>query len=339
MKNSAFYGFLVVLTVVFMASGTFAFAQVPDTSNSNNTTGEAVPPPANTQNTTGGTDIPPASNTQNTTGDSGIPPTSNTQNTTSDTDIPPASNTNNTTGGTDIPPASNTQNTTGDSGVPPTSNTQNTTSSGDSSGDTPTPAPSGGSGGGGGWGNGPIFIPTPTIPVTPPVQVKLTCSTYLNEYMGVNVKNNPAEVLKLQYFLKKYEKLDVDINGIFDQKTLGAVNVFQNRYAEDVLKKSWGINFSTGVVFITTKTKINDIVCNAQTDFAKIKLPRIITATSTPTEPETTPTETILESEVGLKPDASVDDNIAAVAKSVPSRFFDFLKSIWQTIVGGEDSN
>ena len=339
MKNSAFYGFLVVLTVVFMASGTFAFAQVPDTSNSNNTTGEAVPPPANTQNTTGGTDIPPASNTQNTTGDSGIPPTSNTQNTTSDTDIPPASNTNNTTGGTDIPPASNTQNTTGDSGIPPTSNTQNTTSSGDSSGDTPTPAPSGGSGGGGGWGNGPIFIPTPTIPVTPPVQVKLTCSTYLNEYMGVNVKNNPAEVLKLQYFLKKYEKLDVDINGIFDQKTLGAVNVFQNRYAEDVLKKSWGINFSTGVVFITTKTKINDIVCNAQTDFAKIKLPRIITATSTPTEPETTPTETILESEVGLKPDASVDDNIAAVAKSVPSRFFDFLKSIWQTIVGGEDSN
>ena len=339
MKNSAFYGFLVVLTVVFMASGTFAFAQVPDTSNSNNTTGEAVPPPANTQNTTGSTDIPPASNTQNTTGDSGVPPTSNTQNTTSDTDIPPASNTNNTTGGTDIPPASNTQNTTGDSGIPPTSNTQNTTSSGDSSGDTPTPAPSGGSGGGGGWGNGPIFIPTPTIPVTPPVQVKLTCSTYLNEYMGVNVKNNPAEVLKLQYFLKKYEKLDVDINGIFDQKTLGAVNVFQNRYAEDILKKSWGINFSTGVVFITTKTKINDIVCNAQTDFAKIKLPRIITATSTPTEPETTPTETILESEVGLKPDASVDDNIAAVAKSVPSRFFDFLKSIWQTIVGGEDSN
>ena len=339
MKNSAFYGFLVVLTVVFMASGTFAFAQVPESSNSNNTTGEVVPPPANTQNTTGGIDIPPASNTQNTTGDSGVPPTSNTQNTTSDTSIPPASNTDNTTGGTDIPPASNTQNTTGDSGVPPTSNTQNTTSSGDSSGDTPTPAPSGGSGGGGGWGNGPIFIPTPTIPVTPPVQVKLTCSTYLNEYMGVNVKNNPAEVLKLQYFLKKYEKLDVDINGIFDQKTLDAVNAFQNRYAEDVLKKSWGINFSTGVVFITTKTKINDIVCNAQTDFAKIKLPRIITATSTPTEPETTPTETILESEVGLKPDASVDDNIAAVAKSVPSRFFDFLKSIWQTIVGGEDSN
>ena len=307
MKNSAFYGFLVVLTVVFMASGTFAFAQVPDTSNSNNATSEAVPPPANTQNTTG------------------------------ETGIPPTSNTDNTTGGTDIPPTSNTQNTTDDSGVPPTSNTQNTTSSGDSSSDTPTPAPSGG--GGGGWGNGPIFIPTPTIPATPPVQVKLTCSTYLNEYVGVNIKNNPAEVLKLQYFLKKYEKLDVDVNGIFDQKTLGAVNAFQNRYAEDVLKKSWGINFSTGVVFITTKTKINDIVCNAQTDFAKIKLPRIIPATSTFIESNTTPTETILESEIGLKPDIIVDDNIAAVAKSVPMRFFDFLKSIWQTIVGGKNSN
>src|SRR3989344_1055396 len=307
MKNSAFYGFLVVLTVVFMASGTFAFAQVPDTSNSNNATSEAVPPPANTQNTTG------------------------------ETGIPPTSNTDNTTGGTDIPPTSNTQNTTDDSGVPPTSNTQNTTSSGDSSSDTPTPAPSGG--GGGGWGNGPIFIPTPTIPATPPVQVKLTCSTYLNEYVGVNIKNNPAEVLKLQYFLKKYEKLDVDVNGIFDQKTLGAVNAFQNRYAEVVLKKSWGINFSTGVVFITTKTKINDIVCNAQTDFAKIKLPRIITATSTFIEPDTTPPETILESEVGLKPDIIVNDNIAAAAKSIPMRFFDFLKSIWQTIVGGENSN
>ena len=307
MKNSVFYGFLVVLTVVFMASGTFAFAQVPESSNSNNATSEAVPPPANTQNTTG------------------------------ETGIPPTSNTDNTTGGTDIPPTSNTQNTTDDSGVPPTSNSQNTTSSGDSSSDTPTPAPSGG--GGGGWGNGPIFIPTPTIPATPPVQVKLTCSTYLNEYVGVNIKNNPAEVLKLQYFLKKYEKLDVDVNGIFDQKTLGAVNAFQNRYAEDVLKKSWGINFSTGVVFITTKTKINDIVCNAQTDFAKIKLPRIITATSTFIESNTTPTETILESEIGLKPDIIVDDNIAAVAKSVPMRFFDFLKSIWQTIVGGKNSN
>lgn len=88
-----------------------------------------------------------------------------------------------------------------------------------------------------------------------------TC-LYLNDYLSIDSKNSEMEVIKLQAFLLNTERLNVDINGKFDQKTFNAVKAFQKKYANDVLSP-WGSNVPTGKVFYTTKKKINEIQCNS----------------------------------------------------------------------------
>lgn len=86
------------------------------------------------------------------------------------------------------------------------------------------------------------------------------CS-YLEEYLRIGYNNNPAEVLKLQAFLKVYERADVDVTGFFDMKTDSAVRAFQVKYKTDVLTP-WALPGSTGYVYYTTKKKINEIRCD-----------------------------------------------------------------------------
>jgi hypothetical protein len=89
-----------------------------------------------------------------------------------------------------------------------------------------------------------------------------TVCPYLNDYLRIDWNNNPTEVLKLQYFLKFYaEKSDLQTTGIFDQATFNAVSEFQTEYMADVLSP-WGHDKATGFVYILTKKKINEIVCN-----------------------------------------------------------------------------
>ena len=99
------------------------------------------------------------------------------------------------------------------------------------------------------------------------------CEPYLKYYLGYSKNNNPDEVKKLQEFLNKYESNRLLVNGVFDLPTLEAVKRFQDKYAKDVLKSSWGLSCNTGYVYITTLAKVNDIVCNTATDFSKIFLP------------------------------------------------------------------
>jgi len=89
-----------------------------------------------------------------------------------------------------------------------------------------------------------------------------TVCPYLNDYLRIDWNNNPTEVLKLQYFLKFYAgKSDLQATGIFDQATFNAVSEFQTEYMADVLSP-WGHDKATGFVYILTKKKINEIVCN-----------------------------------------------------------------------------
>ena len=118
-----------------------------------------------------------------------------------------------------------------------------------------TPASTGGSSGGSTGshsGGRSTWNPIVTPAGTP-------CS-YISEYMIFGGNNNSAEVSKLQMFLKNSEKINVDVNGNFDNKTLEAVRAFQIKYANDILKP-WGVSTPTGQVFLTTKNKINSIVC------------------------------------------------------------------------------
>ncbi|MEK9148610.1 MAG: peptidoglycan-binding domain-containing protein, partial [Candidatus Desantisbacteria bacterium] len=102
--------------------------------------------------------------------------------------------------------------------------------------------------------------PIITGTVVPPAIID--CN-YLLEYLRIDLPNNPVEVVKLQRFLKQNEGFaDLQVNGVFDQATLDAVNIFQMRYFVDVLIP-WGYDYNdpTGYVYITTKKKVNEIYC------------------------------------------------------------------------------
>ena len=84
---------------------------------------------------------------------------------------------------------------------------------------------------------------------------------YLTDYLRIDFNNSVEQVIRLQSFLKYFEGYDyVTVNGVFDQATLSAVDAFQAKYGDDVLKP-WGINAPTGYVYKTTLGKINQILC------------------------------------------------------------------------------
>lgn len=99
------------------------------------------------------------------------------------------------------------------------------------------------------------------------------CEPYLKFYLGYGKNNNSDEVQKLQEFLNKYQGEKLIVTKVFDELTLRAVKRFQDKYAKDILKDSWGLSCNTGYVYITTLAKVNDIVCNTATDFSRIPLP------------------------------------------------------------------
>ncbi|MCX6789622.1 MAG: DUF5011 domain-containing protein [Candidatus Gribaldobacteria bacterium] len=141
-------------------------------------------------------------------------------------------------------------------------------------------------------------LPLPIIPLTTAISSTTTVECdYLLEYLGIGLPNNPIEVRKLQRFLKEKQGfIDLEINGVFDQATLEAVDLFQMRYFTEILSP-WGYGYSqpTGYVYITTKKKINELYCQRPfpltsgqedeiTDTRNYlqALPQIIPSTSTP---------------------------------------------------------
>ncbi|MFA6535798.1 MAG: hypothetical protein WCT25_00005, partial [Candidatus Paceibacterota bacterium] len=160
----------------------------------------------------------------------------------------------------------------------------------------------GGSGGGGApsGGNGPISgtlvvsvggsnnspASTPAsgggiIGSGTPASAPLSC-TYLNSYLGKQKQNDSAEVLKLQAFLRDTEKIDVPLNGIYDDATEVAVMAFQVKYSADVLEP-WATTTPTGYAYITTVKKVNDIFCGSlDPNYAPTGLPELVPDTSIP---------------------------------------------------------
>lgn len=96
----------------------------------------------------------------------------------------------------------------------------------------------------------------------------LACEPYLRGFIRTGANNDPAEVTKLQQFLKTYEGFtDLAITGTYDSASLAAVKEFQTKYREDILGP-WGLERNTGFVYFTTKKKINEIYCAGQKEFA-----------------------------------------------------------------------
>jgi hypothetical protein len=95
-----------------------------------------------------------------------------------------------------------------------------------------------------------------------------TCEPYLSTYMRQGGANDPAQVSLLQSFLTG-QGYQVPVTGYYGPITTGAVVSFQIAHADEVLKP-WGIG-PTGIVYKTTRWKINDIVCPGSEAFPEIQ--------------------------------------------------------------------
>jgi hypothetical protein len=114
----------------------------------------------------------------------------------------------------------------------------------------------GGGGGGGGGGSGGGYVLA---------QQTYSCGILLHEFIKYGQANNRLEVIKLQIFLRTFEGFNnLQVTGVYDLPTYRAVEIFQKRYAQDILGP-WEIDDSTGYVYITTRLAINNIFCGRST--------------------------------------------------------------------------
>jgi hypothetical protein len=94
-----------------------------------------------------------------------------------------------------------------------------------------------------------------------------SCGIYLNEYIKLGQKNNPEEVSKLQSFLNEWMGANLPVSGIYGQDTFKALESFQLKYSEEILKP-WievglhtSLGIPTGYVYRTTQRMINNLMC------------------------------------------------------------------------------
>ncbi len=180
----------------------------------------------------------------------------------------------------------------------------------------------------------PPVVP-PVVPPAgeagPPAPVE--CN-YLLEYLRIDLPNNPVEVTKLQRFLKENEGFaDLQVNGVFGQATLDAVNIFQMRYFPSVLSP-WGYDYNqpTGYVYITTKKRVNEIYCqrpfpltqeqNDEIAFTRNALQSLMTASTSAPTPAPLVGQVESKDNVAQKQNAtgtSVAVNVGNIDNAVPT--------------------
>lgn len=173
-------------------------------------------------------------------------------------------------------------------------------------------------------------VSAPVVTLLPTTTNIGNCS-YLTSYMKIGGKNNYAEVVKLQNFLKNTEGLNVDITGIFDQKTLDAVKAFQLKYVDDVMRP-WGVKTPTGQVWYTTQKKINEVFCKTNFTLTPSQLAQIeaykanrANGTSTVSNGFENSTTTIpLSEDVGTATDS--DQVASAEGSSFFGKIWNFIK-------------
>lgn len=163
--------------------------------------------------------------------------------------------------------------------------------------------------------------------------------------MKIGWKNDPTQVAKLQSFLKENQKLDVSVTGIFDAKTEAAVKAFQANNMQSILGP-WKASNPTGVVYITTLKRINQLACNqplvlnadelsiinnyGKTAIATSPIPEAAFSVIGDDEAEK-PITAILETEtIEDEEETLAEENVAAVGRpSVAGRFWKFIINLF----------
>jgi VCBS repeat-containing protein len=87
-----------------------------------------------------------------------------------------------------------------------------------------------------------------------------SCGVYSDKFLRKGYKNDEASVQKLQKFLNDYMKSDIKESGVFDTATESALKKFQIKHSDNILKP-WKISVPTGILYLTTRTEINNIMC------------------------------------------------------------------------------
>lgn len=160
--------------------------------------------------------------------------------------------------GTSTTNASSTDSSTSTATSTPTATTTATSSLPSTSNGTGS---SGGSGASGGGFSPVIFSEkVENASVASSSQSVADCN-YISTFMQKGWDNDPAEVIKLQTFLRDHEGFsNLQPTGEFDDPTFNAVSDFQLKYKNEILEP-WGNNIPTGFVYILTVKKINEIYC------------------------------------------------------------------------------
>ncbi len=90
-----------------------------------------------------------------------------------------------------------------------------------------------------------------------------SCPASLTSFIKVGITNDAEQVKRLQAFLNKEMSLKLEVNGMYDAATVAAVNAFQLKYSDKILKP-WGISEPTGYAYKLTVWWANAIICGAQ---------------------------------------------------------------------------
>jgi len=92
---------------------------------------------------------------------------------------------------------------------------------------------------------------------------KYVCEPLLTKNMRQGRGNDPLDVVKLQNFLNGEVDAGLPTTGYFGPLTTAAVKKFQAKYADEVLAP-WNLTQPTGLVYSTTRAKINELACNGR---------------------------------------------------------------------------
>lgn len=148
-----------------------------------------------------------------------------------------------------------------------------------------------------------------------------SCS-YLSTYIKPGANNDAGDVIKLQKFLNSFEGAGLAVNGTYDSRTIAAVNAFQAKYSHDILAP-WGIHYTTGSVYITTRHKINELYCSTALPYSATEKRALgIALSPVPLTPSPAPVSTVPQSPIPvispISPSASPTPSPEFVVRSTP---------------------
>jgi len=193
---------------------------------------------------------------------------------------------------------------------------------------------SGGSSSGGSSSGGGSYSGGGSSYTTPVVSVNYGTCPLITSYMKFGGNNDSAQVTRLQNFLKSRE-IDVEVTGTFDAKTVEAVKAFQSQYLSDIMGP-WSATLPSGMVYITTAKKINEIACKQSLTLSADELSIINNYKQSPqidSELIGTSDEVIDLSGATSGPELGTgadETNTAAVGNvSILRRFWNFIKSLF----------